>query len=220
MSLDTRATYSSCALCLRPSGRARPTSCWPWVGTEDRKAAEASSWALGPPTAARRPQGVVLATRLVAWEPVLVHEKGVILSCLVFYPDGPRPAQHLLHLPKLWLVSRLSQFEESSQQSRVGTVVCWGFTVRVPRGEVTCQYNIAAEWQSQHCTFKPSMSSALCLRPVLPHRCRVENSTVSGECRFVRWLEAQSEFAIGLDLPLSVPSFSHRSLFSFFWEGC
>lgn len=36
---------------------------------------------------------------------------------------------------------------------------------------------------------------------------------MSGECRFVRWLEAQSEFEIGLDLPLSVPSFSHGSLY-------
>lgn len=105
---SARATYGGRALCLRPSGRARPTSRWPWVGPEDGRAAEASSKAPGRPAAVGRSLDVVLATCLVAREPGLVHEKGVTPSYLVLCPDGPRPGQHRLHLPKLWLVSRLS----------------------------------------------------------------------------------------------------------------
>lgn len=152
-----RATYGSRALCLRPSGRARPTSRWSWVGPEDGR----SRGLERNPGTTRRPMGVVPATCLVVREPGLVHKKSVTPSYVVFCPDGLRPGQHHLNLPKLWLVSRLSY----SLVRRALTAFssrrrCWGFTVIVQRGEVTCRCYSAAEWQSQHCSFKP-MSSEL-----------------------------------------------------------
>lgn len=116
--------------------------------------AEASSRAPGRPAATGRPMGLGPATCLVVRKPGLVHKKGVTPSYLLFCPDGHRPGQHHLRLPKLWLVSRLSY------SSVRGALIafssrrrCWGFTVIVQRGEVTCHCNIAAEWQSQHCSF-------------------------------------------------------------------
>lgn len=95
--------------CLRPSGRARPTSRWPWVGTEDGRAAEASSRAPGTSGCGREAPGRGGGHHLhVVRGPGLVQEKGVTPSYLVFCLDGSRPGQHHLHLSKLWLVSWIS----------------------------------------------------------------------------------------------------------------
>lgn len=121
--------------------------------------AEASSRIPGRPAATQRPMGVVPATCLVVREPGLVHKKSVTPSYVVFCPDGLRPGQHHLNLPKLWLVSRLSySLVRGALAAFSSRRRCWGFTVIVQRGEVTCQCYIAAEWQSQHCSFKPTSS--------------------------------------------------------------
>jgi hypothetical protein len=119
---------------------------------------------------------VVPATCLVMREPGLVHKKGVTPSYLVFCPDGPRPGQHHLNLPKLCLMSRLSfSLVRGALPAFSSRHHCRSFTAIVRRGKVTCQCYIAAEWQSQHC-FQTCLP-VLCLNPGLLPSC-LERSTL------------------------------------------